>query len=628
MITSDHNTLENITQFLNGTASHKEKLLVYQWFKQFKKQLPEFGKRCNGDMQALAGELHTANICFSDAGNSQEHAHIYPVELTDPDSYLFYQLYASVAGVIAKEEVAAMENQHELLLSFSIAIAGVYHQRELLRVINEMLSDILNFSHTVIGTTNHDGSVSAFLVDAQTVSSTHPDYQQAKGLKYMIPDGVLEKVMRSPLPLVFDLEELSEEISLPLYMKINYESGIKQAVVVRFPKGENICGYWVIFFRSKQYISPATLYLIEGLANQISIAVSNIVANQKISDQLIEIDNYKQQLEEEKIYLREEIETNHNYAEIIGESSIMKEVYNLVAKVAPTDSTVLILGETGTGKELIARAIHNDSPRREKLMVKVNCATLPANLIESELFGHERGSFTGATERRLGKFELANGGTLFLDEIGEMPLDLQVKLLRALQEREIERIGGKATIKVDVRIIAATNRDLEVEMAEGRFRRDLYYRLNIFPISLPPLRERSGDIPLLANYFIKRFAKKAGRRMDMICQQALQQLMNYDWPGNIRELEHQLERSVLLASGSSLKNIYLPSQKNKPCFSSHTDEIKIKTIDENERNHISKILKYCKGRVGGEMGAADLLGVPPSTLFSKMKKLGIKRDYV
>jgi len=298
----------------------------------------------------------------------------------------------------------------------------------------------------------------------------------------------------------------------------------------------------------------------------------------------------------------------------------------LVSQVAASDSTVLILGETGTGKELIARAIHNDSLRKDKLMVKVNCAALPPNLIESELFGHERGSFTGATEQRLGKFELANNSTLFLDEIGEMPLDLQVKLLRVLQEKEIERVGGRKTIKVDVRIVAATNRDLEMEVAEGRFRSDLYYRLNIFPISLPPLRDRREDIPLLAAYFIRRFAKKAARQITTFSNRALQDMIQYSWPGNIRELEHLIERSVLLSSGDTIKHIYLPSSK-PVAQTTGSEELLLKTIDENERDHILKILKFCGGKMAGDGGAAQILGVPPGTLYSKLKRLGIKREH-
>jgi formate hydrogenlyase transcriptional activator len=287
----------------------------------------------------------------------------------------------------------------------------------------------------------------------------------------------------------------------------------------------------------------------------------------------------------------------------------------------------LILGKTGTGKELVARALHDHSSRKGKPIVKVNCAALPVHLIESELFGHERGSFTGATERRLGKFELAHGGTLFLDEIGEMPIDLQVKLLRVLQEREIERIGGKGAIKVDVRIIAATNRELEKGMEEGRFRSDLYYRLNIFPIALPELKDRKEDIPLLASHFIHRLAGKTGRKIKGISVGVLQDMVMYDWPGNIREMEHLIERSILLSDGDTLEKIQLPRQSNVVPVPVEKKEFTIKKLEENEKEYILNMLQYCKGRVCGHQGAAELMGVPSSTLFSKMKKLGIKRGF-
>ncbi|MDO3626222.1 sigma-54-dependent Fis family transcriptional regulator [Mucilaginibacter sp. BT774] len=316
----------------------------------------------------------------------------------------------------------------------------------------------------------------------------------------------------------------------------------------------------------------------------------------------------------------------YNFPGMIGNCPEIQKVYSLITMVAPSNSTVLLLGETGTGKEVIARSIHNLSPRKIKQMVAVNCAALPANLIESELFGHERGSFTGATERRLGKFELANGGTLFLDEIGELGIDLQVKLLRALQEKEIERVGGKGPIKVNVRIIAATNKNLEKEMAEGRFRSDLYYRLNIFPISLPPLRERKNDIPLLAMHFVKHYSRECAKNINSICSRVMQSLVNYPWPGNVRELEHLIERSVLLADSNVIKNILLPSLKDGGV---QDDEARSthKTIDQNEREHIYKVLKYCDGRIAGASGAASILGVPTTTLHSKMKRLGIKRNH-
>jgi len=310
---------------------------------------------------------------------------------------------------------------------------------------------------------------------------------------------------------------------------------------------------------------------------------------------------------------------------IIGNSYLLLNVFDNITQVAPFDTAVLILGESGTGKERIAGCIHNLSQRKGKPLVKVNCATLPATLIESELFGHEKGSFTGATDKRTGKFEQANGGTIFLDEIGEMPIDLQVKLLRVLQEKEIEPVGSRSSIKINVRIIAATNRNLEKEVAEGRFRLDLYYRLNVFPIELPSLRERIEDIPELANHFIAIYNRKAGKKITGLSDKVLRNMMAYHWPGNIRELENLIERSVLLAKGTIIEEISIPvGQKKETSLRSH--DAHIKTIHENERDYIITVLKKCAGRIWGAGGAAEVLKVPPSTLKSKMKKLGIRRE--
>jgi DNA-binding NtrC family response regulator len=309
---------------------------------------------------------------------------------------------------------------------------------------------------------------------------------------------------------------------------------------------------------------------------------------------------------------------------IVGNSHLLLTVFDQITQVAPFDTSVLILGETGTGKERIADSIHRLSDRKKKPFIKVNCAALPATLIESELFGHERGSFTGATEKRVGKFEQANGGTIFLDEIGEMPVDLQVKLLRVLQEREIEPIGSHSTVKIDVRFIAATNRNLEKEVAEGRFRLDLYYRLNVFPIVLPALRERKDDIPSLAQHFLSIFNRKAAKTITGFSTNALRSMMAYPWPGNIRELEHVVERNVLLAKDSVIDNIILPAHSANLAINNKDNQLK--TIHENERDHIIGVLKRCSGRVWGPGGAAEILNVPPSTLKSKMKKLGIQKE--
>lgn len=311
---------------------------------------------------------------------------------------------------------------------------------------------------------------------------------------------------------------------------------------------------------------------------------------------------------------------------IVGNSHLLLNVFDQIGQVAPFDTSVLVLGETGTGKERIADCIHNLSPRKGKSFVKVNCAALPATLIESELFGHERGAFTGASDKRTGKFEQANGGTIFLDEIGEMPIDMQVKLLRVLQEKEIEPLGAKSSVKIDVRVIAATNRNLEKEVGEGRFRMDLYYRLNVFPITLPSLRERIEDIPALAQHFINIYSRKSGKQIRGLSDKVIKNLMTYNWPGNIRELEHLIERSILIAKGDLIEDVTLPPQ-NKP-GSPIPSGFQIKSIHDNERDHIIEVLKKCNGRIWGAGGAAEALNVPPSTLQSKMKKLGILKKNI
>jgi len=308
---------------------------------------------------------------------------------------------------------------------------------------------------------------------------------------------------------------------------------------------------------------------------------------------------------------------------IVGKSKALQQVIEKVKVVAPTDTSVLVIGESGTGKEKVAHAVHELSDRKSKPIVVVNCAALPHSLIESELFGHEKGSFTGANTQRIGKFEQADGGTIFLDEIGELPLDSQVKLLRVLQEKEIERLGGNKTIKVNVRIVAATNRSLEKEVAEGRFRLDLYYRLNVFPIELPPLRERKEDIELLATFFMNKYAAASRRNITAISEHASEQLLNYHWPGNIRELEHLMERTVLLAKTNTIENFDLP----KTVEVQTVNPGPLKSMEEMERDHIMNALQSCNGKVSGTGGAAELLKIQPQTLYSKMKKLGIDKGY-
>ena len=339
-----------------------------------------------------------------------------------------------------------------------------------------------------------------------------------------------------------------------------------------------------------------------------------------LREALDEVGRLKDRLHAENVYLQEEIRLQHNFGEIVGESGALKQVLHKVEQVAPTDTTVLILGESGTGKELIARALHHLSDRRERPLVKVNCAALPVTLVESELFGHEQGAFTGALAQRIGRFELADGGTIFLDEIGDLPPALQAKLLRVLQEGEFERLGGASTLRVDVRVMAATNRDLKKTMATGEFREDLYYRLNVFPIRCPSLRERKEDLPLLVQHFVDKYSARIGKPIESIPQKVMNALQAYDWPGNVRELENVIERALILSRGRRLVlGDWLP-QRRAPARLSD-----LATLDDLQRAHILKVLEWTKGRVSGDKGAARILNINPKTLHSRMKKLGIER---
>src|SRR6516225_6546578 len=362
-----------------------------------------------------------------------------------------------------------------------------------------------------------------------------------------------------------------------------------------------------------------------------------------ITDRVL-MERERARLAAQNVYLQEEIKSVHNFEEIIGQSPALLDVLEKVQRVARTDATVLITGETGTGKELIARAIHSASQRRDKPLIKVNCAALPAGLVESELFGHEKGAFSGAISRRVGRFELANGGTIFLDEVGEVPPDVQVKLLRVLQEREFERIGGTNPIKVDVRVIAATNRDLVTSIREGKFREDLYYRLNVFPIALPPLRDREADVPLLVHVLVARFAARVGVRIDSVGKATMERLSRYSWPGNVRELANVLERAVILSNGPTLEidpEVFASGTTDRsanagpltPSGSERKGQAAagagpgppLESLESNTRNHILASLEQSGWVIDGPRGAAKILGLHPNTLRSRMKKLGIVR---
>jgi DNA-binding NtrC family response regulator len=363
---------------------------------------------------------------------------------------------------------------------------------------------------------------------------------------------------------------------------------------------------------------------------QLELQESNEKLEQRVSERTTELKNalgevekLKNRLQAENIYLQQEIKLTHNFENIISRSRNFKKVLETVEQVAGTDATVLILGETGTGKELLARAVHHISAREDRPLVKVNCAALPASLIESELFGHEKGAFMGALGRRIGRFELADRGTVFLDEIAELPLELQAKLLRVLQEGEFERLGSANTIKVDVRVIVATNRDLEKAIARGNFREDLYYRLNVFPIRCPPLRERIEDIPLLVKHFVDRYGAKIGKKIETVPDEVMEALQGYGWPGNVRELENIIERAVILSRGKRLElGDWFTETAAAPGVAA------ILTLEEKEREHILEVLELTGWKVRGKRGAAELLGMKPTTLEARMKKLDIERRSV
>jgi transcriptional regulator with GAF, ATPase, and Fis domain len=342
-----------------------------------------------------------------------------------------------------------------------------------------------------------------------------------------------------------------------------------------------------------------------------------------ITDQVL-MEQEQVRLKAENKYLQEEIKLNYNFEDIVSKSKIFHQVLLQIEQVASTNATVLITGESGTGKELIARAVHNISNRAKRPLVKVNCATLPANLIESELFGHEKGAFTGAMERKIGRFELADSGTIFLDEIGDLPFELQAKLLRVLQEGEFERLGNPKTMKVNVRVIAATNRNLKHAIEKKEFREDLYYRLNVFPITCPSLRERKEDIPLLVKHFLLKHESRVGKKITNVSAHVMKALMNYDWPGNIRELENLIERAMILSPGNSLEpGDWLPSQKIGTIENAQNTSGRLEDI---EKQHILEVLKQTNWKVSGEKGAAKILGLNATTLEARMKKMGIKRQ--
>jgi formate hydrogenlyase transcriptional activator len=437
-----------------------------------------------------------------------------------------------------------------------------------------------------------------------------------------LPSDLTLPVDDDPAGLVWQTQQpllianLAEATRWPRFLELVRPSGAQSGCGLPLTTARRPLGSLMFASRQPSSFEAADVGFLQLVANQVAVAVENALAFQ-------EIVALKDKLARENAYLEEETRTEHNFGEVVGESAALRRVLKEVETVAPTSSTVLIRGETGTGKELIARALHELSPRQSRTFVKLNCAAIPTGLLESELFGHEKGAFTGAVSQKVGRFELADQGTLFLDEVGDIPAELQPKLLRVLQEQEFERLGSTRTIKVDVRLVAATHRDLAKLVADGRFREDLYYRLNVFPVVLPPLRERRDDIPRLVRHFTQQFARRMGRRIETIPSAVMEALVRYPWPGNVRELQNIIERAVILSPGAMLQ---VPLGDLQPTAAlTPAPTAAAVTLADAEREHILGALREAGWVVGGPKGAAARLGMKRSTLQKKMQKLGISR---
>ncbi len=509
----------------------------------------------------------------------------------------------------AEQEMQRQYERERLMLEINNAVVSHLSLRDLLKAISLSLCRVI--PHDAALLTLHEPGGDQLRLHALDLHmfGTVPFEEGVLISLHDTPEG---QAIASRQPVlvgpVVDLTRFSSP-----WVRHAVENGVRSGCAVPLVTRNRTVGALSVVSAHENAFGEADAVLLSQCAKQIAIAVENVLAYQEIA-------TLKDKLNKEKLYLEDEIRSELHFEEIIGESSAIKKVLKQVDIVAPTDSTVLILGETGTGKELLARAIHDRSKRRERTFVKLNCAAIPTGLLESELFGHERGAFTGAIATKVGRFELADGGTLFLDEVGDIPLELQSKLLRVLQEQEFERLGSTRTIKVSVRLLAATNRDLVQMVDDKLFRSDLYYRLNVFPLTVPALRDRRQDVPLLVRYFVQQLARRMDKTIDMIPTETITALCRYNWPGNIRELENLIERAVILTQGTAL---YVPLAELKQRAG---DAIPPPTtLEETEREHILRILRSTKWVIGGPTGAAAQLGMKRTTLQSKMQRLGIAR---
>jgi formate hydrogenlyase transcriptional activator len=517
----------------------------------------------------------------------------------------------AVAG-ISTDITERKKAEEALLLEISMVLLSNLDVRELFTAISATLHRIVPHEYASLALYTPESK------EFRLLSLEHPETEAALGKEMVSPaqEALAGRAMNSRQPLV--LNDLENYASRTRATDRLMSEGVRSACFLPLITQDRVLGTLNLVSRQKGAFDQQHVDLLQQVTGHVAIALDNALTYRKVAE-------LKERLAEEKLYLEEEIRTEYHFEEIIGESATLRRILKQVESVGPTNATVLILGETGTGKELIARAIHDLSPRRDRTFVKLNCAAIPTGLLESELFGHEKGAFTGAISQKIGRLELAHEGTLFLDEVGDIPLELQPKLLRALQEKEFERLGSTRTIPVDVRLLAATNRNLAKMVADRQFRSDLYYRLRVFPITVPPLRERAEDIPILVRYFAQKHAERMHRRIEIIPPEAMEALSRWQWPGNIRELENIIERAVILSPGPVLR---IPLAELVVDEGESGDGDASGTLEDAERDHILRVLRETRGIIGGPNGAAARLGLKRTTLNSKMRKLGITREEI
>ena len=520
------------------------------------------------------------------------------------------------------DRFAGEGERYRTLLDINNALISSLTRDALFRATARSVARVVPFDRTAIFLHDPQRDVLRLFV----LESSLPSSYFAVGLEIPSSESHVGWVFQNQRPLL--RHDLERERTYPAEEQA-LADGVRSFVIVPMTVRGRAIGTLAVASATAGQYDEADVTFLQDVANQVALAIENMVAYEEIAAR-------KARLEHENAYLQEEIQREHNFVEMVGASPTLLAVLAKVEKVAPTDSTVLIYGETGTGKELIARAVHNRSRRKDRPLVKVNCSAISAGLVESELFGHVKGAFTGALERRIGRFELADGGTIFLDEVGELSLETQVKLLRVLQEQEFEPVGSDTTKRVDVRVIAATNRKLSDAIAAGRFRADLFYRLNVFPVEVPPLRDRLSDLPQLAAFFVTRYAKKFGKPVNAVSEATMRRLTSYSWPGNVRELQNVIERGVVLAHGSVLdvdpELTAIASGPVRPASAGDAQprvdvnpEGLAGVLEAVERAHILAALKQSGGVVEGARGAAKLLKTHPNTLRGRMEKLGLRR---